>query len=109
VEVCRQLRRKSETLANVPGGSCSRRAARKSDKSGGLNVGADDYMTKRFPMVELNGPGARACCAAPKPSQAKGQLTFADIVMDLDGPPRQHATGRYNPPGPDRVSACFNI
>jgi two-component system phosphate regulon response regulator PhoB len=81
VEVCRQIRRKSETR-NVPVIMLTARSE-ESDKVRGLNVGADDYMTKPFSMVELMAR-VRALLRRAKPSQSKGQLSFADIVMDLD-------------------------
>jgi two-component system phosphate regulon response regulator PhoB len=96
VEVCRQLRRKSETR-NVPVIMLTARSE-ESDKVRGLNVGADDYMTKPFSMVELMAR-VRALLRRAKPSQAKGQLTFADIVMDLDAH-RVSRAGKYIHLGP---------
>ena len=96
VEVCRQLRRKSETR-NVPVIMLTARSE-ESDKVRGLNVGADDYMTKPFSMVELMAR-VRALLRRAKPSQAKGQLTFTDIVMDLDAH-RVSRDGHYIHLGP---------
>jgi two-component system phosphate regulon response regulator PhoB len=96
VEVCRQLRRKSETRG-VPIIMLTARSE-ESDKVRGLNVGADDYMTKPFSMVELMAR-VRALLRRAKPSQAKGQLTFADIVMDLDAH-RVSRDGKYVHLGP---------
>lgn len=81
IEVCRQLRRKSETR-NVPIIMLTARNE-EADKVRGLNVGADDYLTKPFSMPELMAR-VRALLRRAKPSQTKGSLSFADIVMDLD-------------------------
>jgi two-component system phosphate regulon response regulator PhoB len=81
IEVCRQLRRKSETR-NVPIIMLTARNE-ETDKVRGLNVGADDYMTKPFSMPELMAR-VRALLRRSKPSQTKGVLNFSDIVMDLD-------------------------
>ncbi len=96
VEVCRQLRRKTETR-NTPIIMLTARTE-EADKVRGLNVGADDYMTKPFSMVELLAR-IRALLRRSKPSQAKGQLTFADIVMDLDAH-RVSRGGKYVHLGP---------
>ncbi len=81
IEVCRQLRRKNETRS-VPIIMLTARSE-ETDKVRGLNVGADDYMTKPFSMPELVAR-VRALLRRAKPSQAKGQLTFGDIMLDLD-------------------------
>jgi two-component system, OmpR family, phosphate regulon response regulator PhoB len=81
IEVCRQLRRKSETR-NVPIIMLTARNE-EADKIRGLNVGADDYLTKPFSMPELIAR-VRALLRRAKPSQNKGALNFVDIVMDLD-------------------------
>ncbi len=81
IEVCRQLRRKNETRS-VPIIMLTARSE-ETDKVRGLNVGADDYMTKPFSMPELVAR-VRALLRRAKPSQAKGQLTFGDILLDLD-------------------------
>jgi two-component system phosphate regulon response regulator PhoB len=96
VEVCRQLRRRPETR-NVPIIMLTARSE-EADKVRGLNVGADDYMTKPFSMVELLAR-VRALLRRAKPSQAKGQLSFADIVMDLDAH-RVSRGGKYVHLGP---------
>ena len=70
IEVCRQLRRKSDTRTE------------EADKIRGLNIGADDYITKPFSMPELMAR-LSALLRRAKPREAKGALSFADIVMDL--------------------------
>ena len=96
VEVCRQIRRRPDTR-NVPVIMLTARSE-EADKVRGLNVGADDYMTKPFSMVELLAR-VRALLRRAKPSQAKGQLSFTDIVMDLDAH-RVSRAGRYVHLGP---------
>jgi len=80
IEVCRQLRRKSETR-NVPIIMLTARTE-EADKIRGLNIGADDYITKPFSMPELMAR-LSALLRRAKPREAKGALSFADIVMDL--------------------------
>jgi two-component system phosphate regulon response regulator PhoB len=96
IEVCRQLRRKPETR-HVPIIMLTARSE-ETDKVRGLNVGADDYMTKPFSMPELVAR-VRALLRRAKPSQAKGQLTFGDITLDLDAH-RVSRGGRYIHLGP---------
>jgi two-component system phosphate regulon response regulator PhoB len=96
IEVCRQLRRKPETR-NVPIIMLTARSE-ETDKVRGLNVGADDYMTKPFSMPELVAR-VRALLRRAKPSQTKGQLSFGDIVLDLDAH-RVSRGGRYVHLGP---------
>ena len=81
IEVCRQLRRKQDTRT-VPIIMLTARSE-ETDKLRGLNVGADDYMTKPFSMPELVAR-LRAVLRRAKPSQTKGQLTFGDILLNLD-------------------------
>lgn len=81
IEVCRQLRRKTETRT-VPIIMLTARSE-ETDKVRGLNVGADDYMTKPFSMPELVAR-VRALLRRAKPPQVKGQLAFGDIQLDLN-------------------------
>ncbi len=96
IEVCRQLRRKTETRS-VPIIMLTAHSE-ETDKVRGLNVGADDYMTKPFSMPELVAR-VRALLRRAKPSQAKGQLTFGDIQLDLDAH-RVSRAGKYVHLGP---------
>ncbi len=96
IEVCRQLRRKAETRS-VPIIILTARSE-ETDKVRGLNVGADDYMTKPFSMPELVAR-VRALLRRAKPSQQKGQLTFADIILDMDSH-RVSRGGQYIHLGP---------
>ncbi len=96
IEVCRQLRRKTETR-NVPIIILTARSE-ETDKVRGLNVGADDYMTKPFSMPELVAR-VRALLRRSKPSQAKGELEFDDIVLDMNAH-RVTRSGKYVHLGP---------
>lgn len=96
IEVCRQLRRKSSTR-NVPILMLTARGE-EVDKVRGLNVGADDYMTKPFSLPELLAR-MRALLRRSLPAQTKGQLTYGDIVMDLDAH-RVNRGGEYIHLGP---------
>lgn len=96
IEVCRQMRRKSNTR-NTPIIMLTARGE-ETDKVRGLNVGADDYMTKPFSMPELLAR-VRALLRRSLPAQSKGQLTYDDIVMDLDAHRVQRA-GQYIHLGP---------
>ncbi len=80
IEVCRQLRRKPRTR-DVPIIMLTARGE-ESDKVRGLNVGADDYITKPFSLPELLAR-IRALLRRIQPAQAKGNLTFEDLTMDL--------------------------
>ncbi len=80
VEVCRQLRRKPKTR-DIPVLMLTARGE-EADKVRGLDVGADDYMTKPFSMPELLAR-LRALLRRAQPAQSKGTLQFQDIVMDL--------------------------
>lgn len=96
IEVCRQMRRKTNTR-NTPIIMLTARGE-ETDKVRGLNVGADDYMTKPFSMPELLAR-VRALLRRSQPAQSKGQLTYDDIVMDLDAHRVQRA-GQYIHLGP---------
>jgi two-component system phosphate regulon response regulator PhoB len=80
IEVCRQLRRKPKTR-DVPVLMLTARGE-EADKVRGLNVGADDYLTKPFSLPELLAR-IRALLRRVQPAQSKGELTFEDITMDL--------------------------
>jgi len=80
IEVCRQIRRKPKTR-DLPVIMVTARGE-EADKIRGLNIGADDYLTKPFSLPELLAR-VRALLRRARPAQSKGVLTFADIVMDL--------------------------
>ncbi len=67
VELCRQIRR-----ANIETPILLLTALDQTgDKVAGLDAGADDYLTKPFPVAELLGPPARA--HPPPPARGAGR------------------------------------
>ena len=80
IEICRQLRRKPETR-DLPVIMLTARGE-EADRIRGLQVGADDYVTKPFSPNELIAR-VRAVLRRTRPSSADEVLTFGGIVMDL--------------------------
>jgi two-component system phosphate regulon response regulator PhoB len=80
IEVCRQIRRKPGTR-DLPIIMVTARAE-DADAVRGLNTGADDYITKPFPMDTLLAR-IRALLRRSGAAPAKGTLKFHDITMDL--------------------------
>ena len=80
IEVCRQLRRKPVTR-DVPIIILTARGE-EADKVRGLNVGADDYLTKPFSLPELMAR-VRALLRRSQPAHGKGVLSYDTIVMDI--------------------------
>jgi two-component system phosphate regulon response regulator PhoB len=79
VEVCRRLRAKQETR-NTPIVMLTARSE-ESDRVRGLDIGADDYITKPFSMGELLAR-LRAVMRRIRPGLAEDKITCGDIVMD---------------------------
>lgn len=79
VEVCRRLRARQETR-NTPIVMLTARGE-ESDRVRGLDVGADDYVTKPFSMSELQAR-LRAVMRRIRPALADDKNTCGDIVMD---------------------------
>jgi two-component system phosphate regulon response regulator PhoB len=96
IEVCRQIRRKPGTR-DLPVIMVTARAE-DSDAVRGLNTGADDYITKPFPMETLLAR-IRALLRRSGAAPAKGTLKFHDITMDLAAH-RVHRQGRSVHLGP---------
>jgi two-component system phosphate regulon response regulator PhoB len=82
IEVCREIRRRP-ALHDLPVLMLTARTE-EADKIRGLDVGADDYLTKPFSLPELRAR-VRALLRRTRPAGAKGRLAFADVVMDLAG------------------------
>lgn len=80
IEVCRRMRRESATRA-LPVIMLTARGE-ENDKIRGLNVGADDYLTKPFSLPELMAR-IRALLRRSKPQEERGTLSFSDVSMDL--------------------------
>jgi two-component system, OmpR family, phosphate regulon response regulator PhoB len=79
IEVCRRMRVRNETRA-IPIIMLTARGEEE-DRIRGLNVGADDYVTKPFSMSEL-AARLRAVLRRTAPAIAGDVATFADIVLD---------------------------
>ena len=79
IEVCRRLRGRPETR-NVPIIMLTARGE-EIDRVRGLDVGADDYLTKPFSVPELNAR-IRAVLRRIRPGLADDRLSHGDIVVD---------------------------
>jgi two-component system phosphate regulon response regulator PhoB len=79
IEVARRLRSKA-TTRNLPIIMLTARAE-ESDRIRGLDIGADDYMTKPFSMSELTAR-IRAVMRRIRPALAEDIVVVGDISMD---------------------------
>jgi two-component system phosphate regulon response regulator PhoB len=79
IEVCRRLRARQDTR-NTPIVMLTARTE-ESDRIRGLDVGADDYLTKPFSMNELLAR-LRAVMRRIRPGLADDKITTGDIVMN---------------------------
>jgi len=80
IEVCRQLR-KSKVTREIPIIMLTARSE-ESDKIRGLDIGADDYITKPYSIKELLAR-VRATMRRPSASVISDQLIVGNIVVDL--------------------------
>ena len=80
LEVCRRLRASGN---QVPVLMLTARAA-VSERVSGLDAGADDYLVKPFALDELLARLRAFERRAPASGQVRGQLRFADVVLDRD-------------------------
>jgi two-component system phosphate regulon response regulator PhoB/two-component system alkaline phosphatase synthesis response regulator PhoP len=81
LEVCRQIRR-SDELAQVPIIMLTARGD-ESDKVVGLELGADDYMTKPFSVKELVAR-IHAVLRRPGGGEAAKRISVGTLVIDFD-------------------------
>ncbi len=81
LEVCRQIR-KSDELAQVPIIMLTARGD-ESDKVVGLELGADDYMTKPFSVKELVAR-IHAVLRRPRGGEGARRIVVGTLVIDLD-------------------------
>ena len=79
IEVCRRLRTRQHTR-NTPIVMLTARTE-ESDRIRGLDMGADDYITKPFSMSELLAR-IRAVMRRIRPALAEDKITAGDIVID---------------------------
>ena len=80
IEVCRQLRR-SKMTREIPIVILTARSE-ESDKIRGLDIGADDYITKPYSIKELLAR-VRAAMRRPSASVISDQLIVGKIAVDL--------------------------
>ncbi|MBE7637219.1 phosphate regulon transcriptional regulatory protein PhoB [Sneathiella sp. P13V-1] len=80
IEICRRLRRDQE-FRNLPVIMITARGE-ESDRVRGLDVGADDYVSKPFSPAELMAR-IRAVLRRHNPNMSNDNITVADVVMDL--------------------------
>ena len=96
IEVCRRLRRRP-TTANIPIMMLTARGE-ESDRIRGLEIGADDYITKPFSPRELLAR-VEAVLRRVRPALAAEQLAYADLEMDVASH-RVRRGGQQVPMGP---------
>jgi two-component system phosphate regulon response regulator PhoB len=96
IEVCRRLRRRP-TTANIPIMMLTARGE-ESDRIRGLEIGADDYITKPFSPRELLAR-VEAVLRRVRPALAAEQLAYADLEMDVASH-RVRRGGQQIPMGP---------
>ncbi|GHU01045.1 DNA-binding response regulator [Alphaproteobacteria bacterium] len=80
-EVCRAIRR-NPRLHRLPVIMLTARS-QEADKVRGLSVGADDYLTKPFSLLELSAR-IKALMRRSAPSAERGRLAFADLSMEAE-------------------------
>jgi DNA-binding response OmpR family regulator len=83
-EVCRRIRGSKGATRRVPVIILSARGA-ELDRVRGLELGADDYVTKPFSLMELLARVASVLRRAQGERQEPAGLAFGDIVIDLVG------------------------
>ncbi|MEM9047603.1 MAG: phosphate regulon transcriptional regulator PhoB [Pseudomonadota bacterium] len=81
IEIARQLRARARTRA-IPIIILSARGSEE-DRVRGLEIGADDYVTKPFSMSELVAR-IRAVLRRTRPTLAGDVATFGDLVLDRE-------------------------
>jgi len=79
IELCRRLRGRPETR-NLPIIMITARGE-EADRIRGLDIGADDYVTKPFSMTELVAR-IRAVMRRIRPALSEDLVTFGDIIID---------------------------
>lgn len=80
IEICRRLRRNQE-FRNLPVIMITARAE-ETDRVRGLDVGADDYVSKPFSPAELMAR-IRAVLRRHNPNLGQDTITVADVTLDL--------------------------
>ncbi|HUS52644.1 MAG TPA: phosphate regulon transcriptional regulator PhoB [Thermohalobaculum sp.] len=96
IEICRQIRARSETR-DMPVIMITARGEEE-DRVRGLDIGADDYMTKPLSMAELTAR-IKAVLRRRRPALAGDTASFGDITLDREVK-RVHRDGREVRLGP---------
>jgi DNA-binding response OmpR family regulator len=81
-EVCRRLKAPRSGLAGIPVIMLSARGA-EIDRVRGLELGADDYVTKPFSLMELLARVAAVLRRAGRGAPERTELRFGAVVVDL--------------------------
>ncbi len=81
LEICRRVRARTE-LRDTPVIMLTARGEEE-DRVRGLDIGADDYLTKPFSVPELTAR-VRALLRRSRPTIASDAATFGDIVLDRE-------------------------
>ncbi|MEX2519623.1 MAG: phosphate regulon transcriptional regulator PhoB [Paracoccaceae bacterium] len=81
IEICRRARGKAE-LRDLPIIMLTARSEEE-DRIRGLDIGADDYLTKPFSMTELLAR-VRAVLRRSRPTLAGDVATFGDLILDRE-------------------------
>jgi two-component system phosphate regulon response regulator PhoB len=96
IEICRRIRARPETR-DLPVIMITARGEEE-DRVRGLNIGADDYMTKPLSMAELTAR-IKAVLRRARPMLAGDTASFGDITLDREVR-RVHRAGREVHLGP---------
>jgi DNA-binding response OmpR family regulator len=96
-EVCRRIRQSKGTSRRVPVIILSARGA-ELDRVRGLELGADDYVTKPFSLMELLARVASVLRRANGETREPVGLQFGDIEIDLVGQVATRAGARIEMP-----------
>jgi len=106
-EVCRRIRGSKGSSRSVPVIILSARGA-ELDRVRGLELGADDYVTKPFSLMELLARVASVLRRARGDNQEPVGLTFGDIEIDLVGQVASRAGQRIELPSRSfAILRCF--
>ncbi|HEV7558210.1 MAG TPA: response regulator transcription factor [Kofleriaceae bacterium] len=96
-EVCRRIRANRGTARSVPVIMLSARGA-ELDRVRGLELGADDYVTKPFSLMELLARVASVLRRAQGETPEPQRIAFGDIDIDLVGQVATRAGQRIEMP-----------
>jgi DNA-binding response OmpR family regulator len=81
-EVCRRLKSRKDELSRIPVIILSARGA-ELDRVRGLEIGADDYVTKPFSLMELLARVSAVLRRAGSSAEDPERLDFGDVTVDF--------------------------